>query len=93
MQPTLIINRHRHTGIIVGVRGQNLLVIKLGKRKLTVSSICLETISIQGYIINNYSPKLAEQAYFQHGAGVSERGREYLEKITRAHFSDSLIFF
>ncbi|SFF18231.1 hypothetical protein [Nitrosomonas sp. Nm166] len=92
LQPTVIINQHRNTAIIVATRGKNLLVIKLGKGKLTVTSISLENIKLQGYMISNYSPKLAAQSYLQHGAGVSEKAKQYLEKIASGKFSDSLVF-
>ncbi len=91
MQPTVIINQHRNTAIIVATSGKNLLVIKLAKGKLTVTPLSLEKIKVQGYITSNYSPKLAAQSYLQHGAGVSERARKYLEKIACSNFSDSLI--
>ena len=92
MQPTVIINQHRNTAIIVAVSGKKLLVIKLGKGKLTVTPLSLEKIRIQGYTTSDYSPKLAAQSYLQHGAGVSERAKKYLEKIACGDFSDSLIF-
>lgn len=91
MQPTVIINQHRNTAIIVATSGKNLLVIKLAKGKLTVTPLSSEKIKVQGYITSNYSPKLAAQSYLQHGAGVSERARKYLEKIACSNFSESLI--
>lgn len=92
MQPTVIINQHRNTALIVASSGKKLLVIKLGKGKLTVTPLSLAEIKDQGYIVSNYSPKLAAQSYLQHGAGVSERARKYLENIARSEFSDKLIY-
>ena len=92
MQPTVIINQHRNTAIIVAVSGKNLLIIKLGKGKLTVTPLTVEEIRTQGYTATEYSPKLAAQSYLQHGAGVSERAKKYLEKIAGGKFSDSLMF-
>lgn len=92
MQPTVVINQHRHTAIVVATQGKGLLVIKLGKGKLTVTSLSLEKIRVQGYTASDYSPKLAAQSYLQHGAGVSERAKKYLEKIVSGEFSDSLVF-
>ena len=92
MQPTVIINQHRNTAIIVAARGKNLLVIKLGKGKLAVIPLSLEKIRMQGYVISNYSPKQAAQSYLQHGAGVSEKAKKYLGKIIGGKFSDSLMF-
>lgn len=92
VQPTVIINQHRNTAIVVATSGKKLLVIKLGKGKLTVTPLTIEKIKTQGYITSDYSPKLAAQSYLQHGAGVSERARKYLEKIACGEFSDSLVF-
>jgi len=92
MQPTVIINQHRNTAIIVATSGKKLLVIKLGKGKLTVTSLSLAEIKAQGYAASDYSPKLAAQSYLQHGAGVSERARKYLEKIACGEFSTMLVF-
>lgn len=92
MQPIVVINQHRHTAIVVATQGKDLLVIKLGKGKLTVTSLSLERIRVQGYIASDYSPKLAAQSYLQHGAGVSERAKKYLEKIASGEYSDSLVF-
>ncbi|WP_297324240.1 hypothetical protein [Nitrosomonas sp.] len=92
MQPTVIIDQHRHTAIIVAAQGKNLLIIKLGKGKLTVTPLSPEKIKIQGYTTSDYSPKLAAQSYLQHGAGVSERAKKYLEKIACGEYSNSLIF-
>ncbi|MBP6057118.1 MAG: hypothetical protein KA524_01610 [Nitrosomonas sp.] len=92
IQPTVIINQHRNTAIVVATSGKNLLVIKLGKGKLTVTPLSLEKIRVQGYTTSDYPPKLAAQSYLQHGAGVSDRAKKYLEKIACGEFSDSLIF-
>ena len=92
MQPTVIINQHRNTAIIVAVSGKNLLVIKLGKGRLTVTPLTVDEIRNQGYTMSEYSPKLAAQSYLQHGAGVSDRARKYLEKIAGGEFPDSLMF-
>jgi hypothetical protein len=91
-QPTVIINQHRNTGIVVATSGKRLLVIKLNKSKLTVTSMSVEEIRMQGYARSDYSPKLAAQSYLQHGAGVSVRAKKYLEWIVCAELSDSLIF-
>ncbi|MBL8499042.1 MAG: hypothetical protein JNL77_00395 [Nitrosomonas sp.] len=92
MQPTVIINQHRHTAIIAGASGKKLLVIKLGKGKLTVTTVSLQEINAQGYTVSDYSPALAAQSYLQHGAGVSEKARQLLEKIAAGEFSDQLMF-
>ncbi|QOJ22992.1 MAG: hypothetical protein HRU78_04495 [Gammaproteobacteria bacterium] len=92
MQPTVIINQHRNTAIIVGTSGKKLLVIKLGKGRLTITAVLPKEINIQGYTVSNYSPALAAQSYLQHGAGVSEKARKLLEKIASSEFSDQLTF-
>lgn len=92
MQPTVIINQHRNTAIIAGSNGKKLLVIKLGKGKLTVTAVTLQEINEQGYTVSDYSPALAAQTYLQHGAGVSEKARKFLEKIASCEFSDGLFF-
>ena len=81
MQPTVIINQHRNTAIIAGTSGKKLLVIKLGKGKLTVIAVTLQEINAQGYMVSDYSPTLAAQSYLQHGAGVTEKARKFLEEI------------
>ena len=91
MQPTVIINHHRHTAIVVATSGKRLLIIKLGKGKLSVTSAFLEEIWQQGYCASNYSPKLAASSYLKHGAGVSARARKYLEKIAGSDFPGSLM--
>ncbi len=92
MQPTVLINQHRHTALVVATRGKDLLIIKLGKGKLTVSALPLEAIKIQGYRASDYSPRIAAQSYLQHGAGVSDKAKKYLEKIACGEFSDNLMF-
>lgn len=92
MEPTVIINQHRKTAIIVANQGRNLLVIKLTKGKLAVTALSIEKINMLGYVTSDYSPKLAAQSYLQHGAGVSERAKTYLEKIVNTEFSDNLFF-
>jgi hypothetical protein len=92
MQPMVVINQHRHTGIVVATQGKNFLVIKLGKGQLTVTLLSLEEIRMQGYTASDYSPKLAAQSYLQHGAGVSERANKYLEKIVAGELSNNLTF-
>ncbi|SDX24134.1 hypothetical protein [Nitrosomonas oligotropha] len=92
MQPTVIINQHRNTAIIVGASGKKLLVIKLGKGKLTVTTISQQEINAQGYTVSDYSPALAAQSYLRHGAGVGEKAKKLLEKIAAGEFSDQLMF-
>ncbi len=92
MQPTVIINQHRQTAIVVANQGRNFLVIKLTKGKLAVTVLSIEKIKMLGYVTSDYSPKLAAQSYLQHGAGVSERAKVYLEKIVNTEFSDNLLF-
>jgi hypothetical protein len=92
MQPTVIINQHRNTAIIVGTSGKKLLVIKLGKGRLTITAVLPKEINTQGYTVSDYSPALAAQSYLQHGAGVSEKARKLLEKIASGEFSDQMTF-
>lgn len=92
MQPTVIINQHRNTAIITGSNGRKLLVIKLGKGKLTVTAVTLQEINEQGYTVSDYSPALAARTYLQHGAGVSEKARKFLEEIASGEFSGGLTF-
>lgn len=92
MQPSVIINQHRHTAIVVAASGKKMLVIKLGKGKLAVTALSLQEIRDQGYVASDYSPKQAAQSYLQHGAGVSDKARRYLEKIAAGDFSDRLLF-
>lgn len=72
--------------------GKRRLVIKLGKSKLTVSSLSEKEIESQGYSVSNYPPKQAAKSYLRHGAGVSKRARRYLEAIASGVFSDLLLF-
>lgn len=92
MQPTVIINQHRNTAIIAGMSGKKLLVIKLGKGKLTVTAVTLQQINAQGYTVSDYSPALAAQSYLQHGAGVTDKARKFLEKIAAGEFSAGFAF-
>ncbi len=71
---------------------EKLLVIKLGKGKLTVTAVTLQEINAQGYTVSDYSPALAAQSYLRHGAGVTEKARKFLEKIATSEFSDRLTF-
>ncbi|MCC7091519.1 MAG: hypothetical protein IT524_06120, partial [Nitrosomonas sp.] len=54
MQPTVLINRNRHTALTVATRGKELLIIKLGKGKLTVTALSLDEIKRQGYQTSDY---------------------------------------
>ncbi|TXI16822.1 MAG: hypothetical protein E6Q62_10725 [Nitrosomonas sp.] len=92
MQPTVIINQHRQTALVVANQGKDFLVIKLSKRKLAVTKLSIEQIKMQGYITSDYSPRLAAQSYLQHGAGVSEKAKKYLNKIIKTEFSGRLFF-
>lgn len=86
MQPVVLINHHRNTALLVATSSNKQLVIKLGGKKLTVSSLTLKEIEAQGYTVSNYPPELAAQSYLQHGAGVSKRAQRYLEKIAHGRF-------
>ena len=92
MHPTVLMNHHRNTALVVATSGKNLLVIKLGKGRLTVTSLSIAEIKAQGYTACDYSPKLAAQSYLQHGAGVSERAKRYLEQVAGSECSDILTF-
>lgn len=92
MQPSVIINQHRNTAIIVATSGKGVVVIKLGKGKLTVTTLSQKAIADQGYAVSNYSPKQAAERYLKHGAGVSEKARKYLEKIAASGFTGGLDF-
>lgn len=81
MQPTVLINHHRQTAIIVAKQGNKLQLIKLEKGQLTVSSLTAAKIETLGYRVSDYSPCEAAQTYLRHGAGVSKRARMYLEQI------------
>lgn len=85
-------NHHRNTALVVATSGKNLLVIKLGKGRLTVTSLSITEIKAQGYAACDYSPKQAAHNYLQHGAGVSERAKRYLEQVTGSECSDILTF-
>ena len=90
MQPTVIMNHHRQTAIIVGKKGNKLEIIKLSKGQLTVTALSTHEIGTQGYIVSQYSPSQAARSYLNHGAGVSQRARKYLEKIARTEYSGTL---
>lgn len=81
MQPTVIINHHRQTAIIVAKKGDKLQLIKLSKGQLTVTSLTAFEIEDLGYQISDYSPQAAARSYLKHGAGVSKHARKYLEEI------------
>ena len=90
MQPTVIINQHRQTALIVATSGKKLLVIKLATGRLVVTTVSPEEIRQQGYAVSDYSPKMAALSYLQHGGGVSARAKKYLESIANSEFSSSL---
>jgi len=92
MQPVVLINHHRNTALLVSSSSKKQLVIKLGKRKLTVSSLSVKEIEAQGYTVSDYPPELAARSYLQHGAGVSKRAKHFLEEIAHRKFSGVLIF-
>ena len=92
MQPTVIINQHRQTAIVVANCGKKFHVIKLAKGKLRVTTLSQSEIQSQGYTADDYSPKLAAQSYLKHGAGVSKRAQQYLEEIAHSNYSDVLVF-
>ncbi len=81
MQPTVLINHHRQTAIIVAKQGNRLRLIKLETGQLTVSSLTTAEIETLGYRVSDYSPCEAARTYLKHGAGVSRRARMYLEQI------------
>ncbi len=83
MQPTVLINHHRQTAIIVAKQGNKLRLIKLGTGQLTVSSLTATEIETLGYQVSDYSPCEAARTYLKHGAGVSKHARVYLEQITQ----------
>lgn len=82
MQPTVIINHHRQTAIIVDQQGNKLQLIRMGKGQLTVSCLSIKEIEALGYQVCNYSPSEAASTYLRHGAGVSKRAQKYLQEIT-----------
>lgn len=92
MQPTVLINRHRQTALIVAQSGRKQLVVELGKGVLTVSSLSAKDIQARGYTISDYPAKQAAQTYLRHAAGVSKRARGYLEEIASGEFSAPLMF-
>ena len=81
MQPTVIINHHRQTAIIVARQGNKLQLVKLGKGQLTVTSLTTAEIEALGFQVSDYSPSEAAKSYLNHGAGVSKRAKKYLEDI------------
>lgn len=91
MQPVVLINHHRNTALLVAASSNKQLVIKLGGKKLTVSSLTVKEIQAQGYTVSDYPPELAARSYLQHGAGVSKRAKSYLEEIAHGRFSGVLI--
>ena len=92
MQPTVLINQHRQTAIIVATCGKKLLIVKLGKGKLTVASLLHTEIQAQGYVTSDYSPTKAARSYLKHGAGVSKRAQRYLQEIAKSECSEVLTF-
>ncbi|SEQ96456.1 hypothetical protein SAMN05421690_100496 [Nitrosomonas sp. Nm51] len=90
MQPTVVVNRHRQTAIIIARHGSKYEIIKLGKGRLTVTSLSAAELEIQGYEACQYPPSQAACAYLRHGAGVSKKARKYLENIACNKFSDIL---
>ncbi|MCP5244584.1 MAG: hypothetical protein H6937_00915 [Burkholderiales bacterium] len=90
MQPTVVMNHHRQTAIIVGKKGKKLEIIKLAKGQLTVTALSAHEIETQGYTVSHYSPSQAARSYLNHGAGVSARAKKCLEHIACAEFSDTL---
>lgn len=91
MQPVVLINHQRNTALLVACGRKKQLVIKLGKSKLTVSSLSAKEIEAQGYTISDYPPELAARKYLRHGAGVSKRAERFLEEIANGKFSGVLI--
>lgn len=90
MQPTVVINHHRQTAIIIANQGNKLQLIRLGKGQLTVSSLTATEIEALGYRVCEYSPCEAARAYLKHGAGVSKRARIHLERITQNQLAGTL---
>lgn len=91
MQPTVVINHHRQTAIIIANQGSRLQLIRLGKGQLTVSLLTATEIEILGYRVCDYSPSEAARAYLKHGAGVSKRARAYLEQIIQNQLPGTLL--
>jgi len=92
MQPTVIVNQHRNTAIIVTSSGSKLLIIKLSTRKLVVSVLTIDEIKAQGYVATDYSPQQAARSYLEHGAGVSLKAKKFLEEIASKPLSGQLDF-
>lgn len=90
MQPTVVINHHRQTAIIIANKGSRLQLIRLGKGQLTVSSLTAAEIATLGYQVCNYSPSEAARVYLKHGAGVSKRARTHLEQIMQSQLPGTL---
>lgn len=92
MQPTVLINQHRQTALVVAASGKKLLVVELLKGKLTVTALSAKDIEKRGYHVSDYPPVQAAQAYLAHAAGVSERARGYLQEVVGGEFSGLLTF-
>jgi hypothetical protein len=90
MQPTVVINHHRQTAIIIANQGDKLQLIRLAKGRLTVSSLTAVEIRALGYRVCDYSPSEAARAYLKHGAGVSRHARMHLERITQNQLPGTL---
>ena len=56
MQPVVLINRQRNTALLVAFGNEKQRVIKLGKDRLTVSSLSAMEIEAQGYTVSDYPP-------------------------------------
>jgi hypothetical protein len=85
-----LINHQRNTALLVACGNKKQRVIKLGKGRLTVSSLSMKEIETQGYTVSEYPPELAARQYLQHGAGVSKRAKRFLEEIAHGKFSGIL---
>lgn len=90
MQPTVVINHHRQTAIIIASQGNKLQLVRLRKGQLTVSSLTAAEIEALGYRVCDYSPDEAARAYLKHGAGVSKRARICLEQVTQNQLPGTL---
>jgi len=90
MQPTVIINHHRQTAIIVAKKGNKLQLIKLSKGQLTVTALTAVEIETMGYQVSDYSPQEAARSYLKHGAGVSKHARKCLEEIINSQLAGTL---
>jgi hypothetical protein len=91
VQPVVLINHQRNTALLVAWGNEKQRVIKLGKGRLTVSSLSAKEIEAQGYTVSDYPPELAAREYLRHGAGVSKRAKRALEEIAYGKFSGILI--